>query len=603
MTVNLSMFAGAGAQFFDNSGNPLSGGKLLTYAAGTTTPQTTYTTVAGNVAHTNPIILDSAGRISAGGEIWLSDAVNYKFVLTNANDVLLRTYDDITGNGSGIFAALAAPSGSSLVGFLQAGTGAVATIVQAKLRETVSVKDFGAMGDGVTDDTAAIQAAIDFVYAAGGGTVLVPTGVYLINAPLSIISAVSLIGKGQRSSIIRKTTNTVASGSATARGGAVTDSFSVDSIIELRHGNNSYSNYILISEITLEKSSYAASSYGVYAPRADHIELRNVYIANCQTGYYTFDTWMSEFTNVYVYGAVTSFQWANDSTGFGTGTSCTFTRCWSRNENTVSNPAFGFNIFGLTYSAFINCAVEKLVPLGGGLAHAFFFLTCNGITLTSCGTEASASSAIYALSSVLMVNGHRTFQMSGNTSGTLSTIFADASQITLSSCRFEATSPANSIFNWVIQNGASVIELNPQLSPSGGNTFVSYSSGASRTRFTSGTIQVFDSTGTKANAAFLDANSLLPAAAFYTTRGQVSATAGVPINIGTVSTGSFTVYVWVNSSGTNYMTQGVVTCDGATAVLTSVKAGANLVLSISGLDVRVTSSVASGVNYTILRQT
>jgi parallel beta-helix repeat protein len=69
-------------------------------------------------------------------------------------------------------------TGSSKVGFLQSGTGATNRTVQSKLRETVSVKDFGAVGDGVTDDTAAIQAAID----SGVKQIHIPAGAYKITS-------------------------------------------------------------------------------------------------------------------------------------------------------------------------------------------------------------------------------------------------------------------------------------------------------------------------------------------------------------------------------------------------------------------------------------
>jgi hypothetical protein len=98
MAVFLSPVGGAAAQFFTNSGIPLSGGKLYTYAAGTTTPAVTYTSSSGATAHTNPIILNSAGRV-ATGEIWLN-ASPYKFLLKDSNDVLIATYDNISGIGA-----------------------------------------------------------------------------------------------------------------------------------------------------------------------------------------------------------------------------------------------------------------------------------------------------------------------------------------------------------------------------------------------------------------------------------------------------------------------------------------------------------------------
>lgn len=100
MAVNLSPVGGAAAQFFDNSGQVLTGGKLYTYLAGTTTPAITYTSNSGITAHPNPIILNAAGRVPDSGEIWLTDSISYKFVLKDQNDVLIATYDNIVGINS-----------------------------------------------------------------------------------------------------------------------------------------------------------------------------------------------------------------------------------------------------------------------------------------------------------------------------------------------------------------------------------------------------------------------------------------------------------------------------------------------------------------------
>lgn len=99
MAVFLSPVGGVAAQFFTNTGAVLTGGKLYTYAAGTTTPLPSYTTSAGNVARTNPVVLDAAGRVPDSGEIWITP-VSYKFVLKDSNDVLIATYDNVSGVGA-----------------------------------------------------------------------------------------------------------------------------------------------------------------------------------------------------------------------------------------------------------------------------------------------------------------------------------------------------------------------------------------------------------------------------------------------------------------------------------------------------------------------
>jgi hypothetical protein len=116
-------------------------------------------------------------------------------ILTRAAKGSELTYTELDANLVDTRDALAASSGSSLSGYLPAGTGGVATTVQGKLRELVSVKDFGAVGDGVTDDTAAINAALIFAASTTyKRNVFIPSGSYLTTAPLIIPNYVSLIG-------------------------------------------------------------------------------------------------------------------------------------------------------------------------------------------------------------------------------------------------------------------------------------------------------------------------------------------------------------------------------------------------------------------------
>lgn len=275
MAVFLSPVGGVAAQFFTNTGAVLTGGKLYTYLAGTTTPAATYTSAAGATFNTNPIVLDSAGRVPSSGEIWLGEGVQYKFVLKDSNDVLIGTYDNVTGINSNFvnYNALeeiqvatagqtvfnltnsyqpgtntlsvfvdgvnqydgssysytetnstrvtftqglhvgalvkfttattlsAGVVSSNLVTYLPAGTGAVQTTVQAKLRQTVSVIDFGAVGDFNfstvvgTDNTAAFQAAVNSL--PNGGRIYVPHGYYLLNTAVSVTHGIEIVGDGQ----------------------------------------------------------------------------------------------------------------------------------------------------------------------------------------------------------------------------------------------------------------------------------------------------------------------------------------------------------------------------------------------------------------------
>ena len=331
MAVNLSPIGGVAAQFFDNSGNPLTGGKIYTYTAGTTTPQATYTSANGATAHSNPIILDAAGRVPSG-EIWLTDGLQYKFLIKTSTDVQIGSYDNIVGinsnfvnytssqefqtatagqtvftlttmqyqpgtNSLSVFVdgvnqygpgALyaytetsstvvtftsglhvgadvkftttainsSAAADAEQVGYIPPFTGSVATNVEAKLAQYVSVKDFGAVGDGANDDTAEIQAAINRGQLTGQ-SVYLPAGNYLVTTSLQITSPVTLFGDGWGSCIY------------------VSSSFSASSDV-IWINPSAYSENIVIKDLSIRPVSGTPARYGIA------VDIRNYGVSYCE---------------------------------------------------------------------------------------------------------------------------------------------------------------------------------------------------------------------------------------------------------------------------------------------------------------------------------
>lgn len=199
-------------RYYDNNNLPLAGGKVYTYAAGTSTPQAAYTDADGTIPHQNPIVLD------AKGEAVIYWSGNYKVNLTDSADIQITGWpvDNIRSDPLGVSGAVAALNafiallltsvGSSLVGFVQAGLGAILRTVQDKLRERVSAADFGAVGDGVTDSTAFILAAKNAVSA--GGVLYFGKGTFIVGTDAALtLNAAGVTVRGEGEATIIKAKN------------------------------------------------------------------------------------------------------------------------------------------------------------------------------------------------------------------------------------------------------------------------------------------------------------------------------------------------------------------------------------------------------------
>lgn len=121
-------------QFVDQNGIPYAGGSVYTYAAGTTTPQATYTDASGGTPLANPVPLDAAGRAT----IWLIGS--YKFVVKNSAGVTISTTDNVTAFGTGGLSTLGTIAANTIIGN---NTGSPTTPLALTVTQTLALLGVG----------------------------------------------------------------------------------------------------------------------------------------------------------------------------------------------------------------------------------------------------------------------------------------------------------------------------------------------------------------------------------------------------------------------------------------------------------------------------
>lgn len=184
----------------DASGNIMPGATVMVYEAATTTLATGLQDESGSPL-SNPFTADSSAKVA----FYAPDGLYDITVVGNGRTVTIRAQFVSVDGASVLRSDLAAPGGSALVGFQQAGTGAVARATDSKLRESVSVKDFGAVGDGVTDDTSSIQAAMN-ACAAINAPLYLNQGTYKVSGTLTLTHFNAVVrGAGMERSVIVQT--------------------------------------------------------------------------------------------------------------------------------------------------------------------------------------------------------------------------------------------------------------------------------------------------------------------------------------------------------------------------------------------------------------
>lgn len=226
----------------------------------------------------------------------------------------------------------------------------------------LGVRDTGAVGDGVADDTDAIQAAIDALPAAGG-VVYLPTGTYKLTDALTLRSNLTVLGDGDGATVVRQTgadkdamtgsalTKVTVQGVYFAGTGAGTGSG-----LALTKGANPATTYVTLRDVTFE--SFGRDGVSVENPIVSSFD-RVLAVTNGRYG-------------INLFG----------QNGGAAGTSCALNACYGNANGTA-----GIRLFNMVYSGLNACAADHN-PIG------YLIDGCQALTLSGCGAEGNATNGL-----------------------------------------------------------------------------------------------------------------------------------------------------------------------------------------------------------------
>lgn len=328
---------------------------------------------------------------------------------------LLPVPSDVRDDFTAYKDAMLADGGELVNSGLSAVASSVKRNIDSHFKDYYNVKDFGAIGDGVTDDTDAIQLAVAYLgdlttrtMFARPSVLFFPDGDYLTSKPIILWDGVSLRGASQSTTRIKMT-------SATNTTGVTTNSpvrnlpRDVNCILAVFSSVAGYPYRTAISDIQLYgiEGDIGVTAgkviNAIYAPEAAFLTVDRVRTWYTNYGIMSYNLWMSSFRDLDLREhAEWGFLLSNDGSGAGGSTSISLERVYG---HTCEG---GIKLYGANYSTLTSCGVDSAGisdPTAADTAAKapYVFESCQGLVASSLGAE-----SIYTRRCIFIIGGHVT---------------------------------------------------------------------------------------------------------------------------------------------------------------------------------------------------